>query len=174
MEDKDISNSEPVIRSNKKILVVVSVCVLLVFPVSLTLFDILKDPLWLTGDIDYGLFGLGYNIVCYADLGMQLCVIPISDYNEIRYNDNNLVLQSVDSECLNVYLSTPEKTTDLFGIVNGTACQPSLEFPENNGWSRELVIVSDVGQTYELMKTKKWWDRSNCPDDKFCNWWLEL
>ena len=173
-------------KKTRNVLIVIAVISIIMIPGSITMFDLLKDPSMISSDISVD--SSEYDLVCVYDLGMQYCLINSDGTNYVKYNSEKLVLQSKDNPCLNLNLKTSEKTIDFHNVVNGTDCVLSLEFPINNGWSwKEYNLPLDedgnVLSQFEVVKSKQWWDRSNCPEvisedgskkTDFCNWWLKL
>ena len=118
------------------------------------------------------MFDNGYDVVCNSDLGMQVCIMKSNDSNHLAYNAETLVIQSKSNPCLNIYLSTPSKTTVKLNVKDGVDCISSLEFPLDNGWNYyQYTFIADSNFTSEpedkfftAEKIKYWWN----------DWWLEL
>lgn len=166
-------------RRTRNVLIIIVIVSVVLFPISLTVFDLVKAPVMISNDIDFGLLGTGYNLVCVYDYGMQYCVIRSDEATHLKYNSEKLVLQAKQYPCLNINLRTPEKQVDMFLVTNSTNCVASLDFPVEDGWSwynfgTTTPPAKPTDVFYVAEKTKQWWDRSNCPDDSFCNWWLKL
>ena len=159
-------------KKTRNILILIICISMISIPLGLTVFDLEKNPYSLESSIDMDLFDKGYDIVCNSDLGMQVCIMKGNDSNHLAYNTETLVIQSKANPCLNIYLQTPDKTTDRFMIKNGTDCVSSLEFPINNDWSyNQFGIVgkdnpnpNDYGVFFTAKKIKYWWN----------DWWLDL
>ena len=153
-------------------------------PIGLTVFDLVKDPLMLSDNIEVQRMTNDYDLACYSDYGMQYCLLKATDNNYVNYNSEKIVLQPKTNPCLNIYLETPDKITDTYVNTNSSDinCVSSLEFPISNGWSWSILgmvpYTLDIEPNdifYKVMKSKQWWDTSNCPEEnKFCNWWLKL
>jgi hypothetical protein len=174
-------------KKTRNILIIIAIVSLMMIPTSVTVFDLVKEPSMIKNDISVD--SSEYDLVCVYDLGMQYCLISYDGTNYVKYNSEKLVLQSKDNPCLDLNLKTSEKTVDFHNVVNGTDCVSSLEFPINNDWywkEYQLPIDKDgnTSSQFEVVKSKQWWDRSNCPEEldenfkskgkSFCNWWLEL
>lgn len=152
-------------KKNKKTrnILILIVCVSLVsIPLSLTVFDFVKEPSMLDSNIDYKLFEQGYDVVCFSDYGMQYCVVSDNNANHIAYNSERLVLQAKSQPCLNANISTPDKTTDLFLVTDSSECVGSLEFPLLNGWSWTNRLVAGEN-SYQIGKIDPtfWWEDLN-------------
>ena len=173
--------------SKRVILILLGVVIVISFPLGLTVFDLVKEPPMISDDIDVD--SSEYDLMCIYNYGMQYCLINNDGTNYVKYNSEKLVLQSKDNPCLDLNLKTSERIVDSHNIVNGTDCVSSLEFPINNNWSWiEYQFPIEEGKSmssqFEVVKSKQWWDRSNCPEEfddngkskgiKFCNWWLDL
>ena len=178
-------------RKARNILILIAVVSLLLFPVSMTVFDLIKDPRMLSDHVEAQRILDGYDIACDSEYGMQYCLIQSTNDNYVKYNSEKMVIQSKTNPCLNLYLETSEKITDRFMITNSSDinCSSSIEFPIMSGWYWFLNPVSvdlegNYDEVYSLTKSKQWWDRSNCPEEfdengnskrkSFCNWWLDL
>ena len=175
-------------RKARNVLIVIACVSFLLIPVGITVFDLIKDPYSLVNNVTVQKFNDGYDISCYADYGMQICLIRQTEDNQVKYNSENLVLQPKINPCLNVYLETPDIVNDKFNMNSTDVnCIYSLEFPIEDDWSWNQIGTADnanIESLYEVTKTKQWWDRSNCPEEfnddgkskgiGFCNWWLKL
>ena len=159
-------------RKTRNILILITCVSIISVPLILTTFDLTKESYKLEQSIDLDLFNKGYDVVCYSDLGMQLCIIKGNDSNHLAYNAETLVIQSKSNPCLNIYLETPDKITDNFMIKDGVSCLSSLEFPLDNGWNYyQYTFIASSQFTpdpedkfFTAEKIKYWWN----------DWWLDL
>ena len=175
-------------RKTRNVLIIITVISIALFPVSITVFDLIKTPSSLRSDIDFGLIDAGYNLVCVYDYGVQYCIIRSDETTHLKYNSEKLVLQAKQYPCLNINLRTPEKQVDMFLVTNSTNCVPSLDFPIEDNWSwydfGAVPNAKPADVFYVVEKTKQWWDISNCPEafnvydlftvKELCNWWLKF
>jgi len=161
-------------KKSRNIGIAIACISLILIPVSITVFDLIKDPQMLSNHIELQKMVDGYDLACYSENGMQYCLLQSTDDNYVNYNSEKIILQPKTNPCLNIYLETQDKITDSY-IPDDVDCVSSLEFPIINHWSwSSLGTNIDVNELYEVTKSKQWWDRSDCQEDKFCNWWLDL
>ena len=173
-------------RKARNVLILIALISIIMIPGSITIFDLIKDPRTFSSNVELQKMVEGYDVACFADLGMQFCLIQSTENNYVKYNSEKLVLQSRIHPCLNVYLETPDVVNDRFMMNSDDVnCISSLEFPMIDGWSWNAIgtNLQNIESLYEVTKTKQWWDNSNCPEvvsedgskkRDFCNWWLKL
>lgn len=151
-------------NKTRNILIAIICISLISIPIGFTIVDLVKEPSMLDSKIDYNFFKLGYDVVCFADDGMQYCVVDSNESNQVAYNSERLVLQVKSNPCLNVNIGTPEKTTNAFHVTDGELCVGSLEFPIQNGWTwkEESITVGDGSSSRKYFIGKSdttfWWD----------------
>ena len=134
------------------------------FIVGISLFDVLKDPLFLQNEYFKTNLNKGYDLVCDVGLGMQLCMMNHTKDNfvYISHKGTKLSVEYTDQhQCLNVILKNNTQINDIFNS-NDTDCPYAFAFTTQDGWKiNELDTHGNekYGTYYAGKIIHQWWEK---------------